>query len=89
MILFTLIYLLQSNEVANSGAMELEGLKRSFKLIQSHNLQVSHLITDRHCQVKKYMKTQQPGVKHYFDVWHVAKGKIKATKSCSKYSNGS
>ncbi|XP_046863205.1 uncharacterized protein LOC124456947 [Xenia sp. Carnegie-2017] len=56
--------------------MELEGLKRSFKLIQSHNLQVSHLITDRHCQVKKYMKTQQPGVKHYFDVWHVAKVSI-------------
>ena len=65
----------QSNEVASSVHMELEGLKRSLVLLEAHDA----IVTDRHVQIKKYMREQQPSVQHLFDVWHIAKGK-KVTK---------
>ena len=66
---------LQSNEVANSYAMEKEGLIRALDfLINDNQLQISHLVTDRHSAVKKFMREQHPDIQHWFDVWHVAKG---------------
>jgi hypothetical protein len=56
--------------------MELEGLQRSLTfLLDDCKLLISHLVTDRHSSVKKYMREQQPDIIHWFDVWHVAKGK--------------
>ena len=55
--------------------MELEGLKRSLEwLTEDNGLVVSHLITDRHSSVKKFMRYEKPDIQHWFDVWHVAKG---------------
>lgn len=66
---------LQSNEVKNSHAMELEGLQRSLHfLLDMNKLAISHLVTDRHSSVKKFMREQHPEITHWFDVWHVAKG---------------
>lgn len=45
--------LVQKNEVKNSYAMELEGLQRGLAKIAEEELQVSHLVTDRHSQIKK------------------------------------
>ena len=56
--------------------MELEGLKRSLEwLTEENNLTVSHLVTDRHSSVKKFLREEKPTIQHWFDVWHVAKGK--------------
>lgn len=71
------IQLVQSNEVKNSYAMELEGLIRCLEFLSKEGVVISHLITDRHSQVKKYMKDQKPEIVHMFDVWHVAKGVYK------------
>lgn len=54
--------------------MELEGLKRCLAKLETEEIEVSHLVTDRHSQVKAYMKREQPQIVHMFDVWHVAKG---------------
>jgi len=55
--------------------MELEGLKRSLHFLTVMNqLNVTHLVTDRHSSVKKYMREEQEDIIHWFDVWHVAKG---------------
>lgn len=71
----SLYFLFQSNEVANSYGMELEGLKRSLAFLRQENqLIVSDIITDRHSSVKKYLREEQPTIRHWFDVWHVAKG---------------
>ncbi len=35
---------------------------------------VNAIITDRHPQVQKYLREQKPEVRHFYDVWHVAKG---------------
>ncbi|XP_045207027.2 uncharacterized protein LOC123559362 [Mercenaria mercenaria] len=65
---------LSSKEVKNSYWMELEGLKRCLRYMSDAGIRVSHLVTYRHVQVKKYMREEQPTITHWFDVWHVAKG---------------
>ncbi|KAG1683761.1 hypothetical protein GQR58_009764 [Nymphon striatum] len=52
----------KSNEVANSNAMELEGLKRYLQTLTQENLTVSDVTTDRHPQVKKFLREQQPEI---------------------------
>lgn len=78
------IQLVQSNEVQNSYHMELEGLKRCLAKLETEEIEVSHLVTDRHSQVKAYMKREQPQIVHMFDVWHVAKGVYKKLDTISK-----
>ena len=66
----------QSNEVKNSAAMEKEGLERSLKYLTEEGLSVNSLITDRHVQIRKYMRERWPAVKHRFDGWHIGKGEL-------------
>lgn len=56
--------------------MELEGLKRGLKFLHEEGIEVTDLVTDRHSQVKKYMRVEHPSINHWFDVWHVAKGNL-------------
>ncbi|KAK3099185.1 hypothetical protein FSP39_000706 [Pinctada imbricata] len=78
------IKLVQSNEVRNSYNMELEGLKRCMAVLETEGIDVSDLVTDRHSQVKAYMKDDQQHINHWFDVWHVAKGVYKKIDAASK-----
>ena len=54
--------------------MEKEGLVRSLKSLERSGVKIATFITDRHLQVNKYLREKKPKVKHYYDVWHVAKG---------------
>ncbi|XP_064632070.1 uncharacterized protein LOC135490670 isoform X2 [Lineus longissimus] len=64
-----------SNEVKNSYWMDLEGLKRSMALLVTEKkLAIAEMVTDRHSQIKKYLRDKWPGVQHWFDCWHIAKG---------------
>ena len=63
----------QKNEAGSSNACELVGLQRTFTKLGSEN--VSSIVTDRNRTVTKYLREQQPNVKHRFDLWHVAKCK--------------
>ena len=54
--------------------MEKEGLVRTCSYLQNAGLTIDVLITDRHLQIQKWIRECLPLVKHYFDVWHVAKG---------------
>ena len=54
--------------------MELEGLKRELRRVEEAGIEFEALVTDRHGMVKKYMRTEHQDKKHYFDVWHLAKG---------------
>ena len=67
--------IIQCNEVANSNAMEKERLIRSCNHIKSSGLKIETLISDRHLQIQKWIRENLPEVTHYYDVWHVAKGK--------------
>ncbi|KAK3105927.1 hypothetical protein FSP39_008705 [Pinctada imbricata] len=76
--------LVQVTEVKNSCHMELEGLKKCLAALKQAGVMVSDLITDRHSMVKSYMKKEQPSIRHWFDVWHVAKGVFKKLIAVSK-----
>ncbi|XP_052692675.1 uncharacterized protein LOC128170935 [Crassostrea angulata] len=76
--------LVQSNEVAGSTHMELEGLKRGLQRLEDAGLHVQTLVTDRHGMVKKFMRTEHHDKKHYFDVWHMAKGISKKLEANAK-----
>ena len=60
--------------------MELEGLKRGLRRVEEAGIEVEALVKDMHGMVKKYMRTEHPDKKHYFDVWHLAKGMLKIYK---------
>ena len=46
----------QSNEVRNSSEMKKEGLSRSLTFLTGEGLSIKSLITDRHVQIRKYMR---------------------------------
>ena len=66
----------QSNECGGSYHMEKEGLVRTLNFLKQQGLSVEVLVTDRHRQIAKYLKTTHPEIEHYYDVWHLAKSKL-------------
>ena len=57
----------------NSARMELDGLKQVLERLEGHGLPISSLTTDRHKQVRRYMRKEKGKINHQFHVWHVAK----------------
>lgn len=58
----------------SSNHMEKEGLKRVIESLKREKINIGVLVTDRHQQINKWMREYHGSIKHYFDVWHVAKG---------------
>ena len=54
--------------------MEKESLIRSMTFLHEQSLTNDVLVTDRHKQINKWIRESHPDVKHFYDVWHVAKG---------------
>ncbi|CAN7990177.1 unnamed protein product [Ixodes hexagonus] len=68
------VELVKSTEVSSSNRMETEGLERSLQYLDTQDMSVDLLVTDRHSEGKAMMKKHHPDIKHRFDVWHAAKG---------------
>jgi solute carrier family 8 (sodium/calcium exchanger) len=64
---------MQSNEVNGSYFMEKEGLQRAVAKLQENGLSLNTIVTDRHCQIAKWIRDELPNVVHFYDVWHIAK----------------
>lgn len=54
--------------------MEKLGLERAVDYLHGYDFTIGTLVTDRHPQVRKFMRENLPDTNHYYDVWHVAKG---------------
>ena len=63
----------QVRTAGKSARMELDGLKQVLECLEGHGLPISSLTTDRHKQVRRYMRKEKGKINHQFDVWHVAK----------------
>ncbi|XP_033992284.1 uncharacterized protein LOC117487734 [Trematomus bernacchii] len=78
--------LVQSNEVGGSYHMEKEGLKRCLDHLESNNLAVEYIVTDRHPQIQKFLRERN--IEQFYDVWHFEKGlskklvKLSQNKDC-------
>ena len=55
--------------------MELEGLKRCRTQLEEAEVSVESLTTDRHMQIQAYMRKFWSTTTHYYDTWHISKGK--------------
>lgn len=56
------------------GKESLDGVLQS---LEQQDLSISVLVTDRHRQINRWLRECHPDIKHYYDVWHIAKGKLK------------
>ena len=64
--------------------MELEGATRAFNFLSSAGVGVKTFISDRHKGIAKWMRTKQPSIKHFFDIWHVSKSITKKLTKLAK-----
>jgi len=66
--------------------MELKGLISCRNQLEKLEIPIKSLTTDRHLQIQAYMKTKWPNVQHFFDTWHIGKGKLFVTQIVSQFS---
>ena len=70
-----------------SNRMEKAGLIKVLNEMRSQNIKISQFTTDRHLQIKKYMREKEEGIDHQFDVWHFSKSiKTKLLNASKKKS---
>ena len=73
-----------SNRIENAGP-----IKVLHEVKQKHS-KVRQLTTDRHLQIKKYLREQEEGIDHQFVVWHFNKStktkllKVSTKKTCEE-----
>jgi solute carrier family 8 (sodium/calcium exchanger) len=72
------------HEVANSNAMELEGLKRCLQTVCDYGVNIEGIATDRHPQINSYMDKERQDLVHQFDIFHTAKSLNKELSKASK-----
>ena len=63
----------QVTETGNSNAMEKLGFVKALKEIEEKGIKIKQITTDRHLQIRKYLREERPDLNHQFDVWHVCK----------------
>ncbi|XP_042149477.1 uncharacterized protein LOC121047753 [Ixodes scapularis] len=61
-------------EVKSSTSMEKHAFLKCLEKVKDRRLSVVSMTTDRHIQVAKHMRTEEPTIRHYFDGWHISKG---------------
>ncbi|KAL1481106.1 hypothetical protein MTO96_050460 [Rhipicephalus appendiculatus] len=71
---FTQVQVGQDSQVKTSPQMEKVGFVQCLREVRSKGLEVSSVTTDRHPGIRKYIREEEPGLKHGLDSWHVVKG---------------
>ena len=75
---------MHSEVAGNSARMEKEALIKCLNKLSELNLTVRTLTTDRHTQIRKYIRENRKDIKHCFDVWHFTKSIKKKLVSAAK-----
>ena len=57
----------------NSNRMEKYGFIKAIDETKEKKLKIKQLTTDRHMQIKKYLREEEEDIDHQFDVWHFCK----------------
>ena len=55
----------------NSAKLELAGLKLLLTSLESRNVTISSLTTERHRQVRAYLKKEKRNINHQLGLWHI------------------
>ena len=65
--------LVQVTEAGNSNRMEKMGFTKTLNHLKNNGIIPTQITTDRHSQIRKYMREEEPEIEHQFDIWHFAK----------------
>ena len=65
--------LTQVTEAGNSNRMEKVGFIKVLDEMKENDIHIDRLTTDRHMQIRKYMREEENSISHQFDVWHFNK----------------
>lgn len=68
----------------NSSRMEKWRLVTLLNKLCHHEVTVSTLTTDRHVQIRVFMRKEHPEINHQFDVWHFGKSLKKSLTAAAK-----
>ena len=77
----------QVTEDGNSNRMEKMGFEKALKSLKDEGIIPEQITTDRHVQIRKHLKGEEPNITHQFDVWHFAKNIKKKLLAASKKSS--
>ena len=67
--------------------MEKYGFQKVLHGMEARDINIKQITTDRHVQIKKFMKEECPNISHQFDIWHVCKNfRKKLSKAAKKKS---
>ena len=78
--------LIKVSEADNSNQMEKKGFIKTLQMFKDENITPTQITTDRHTQIRKYMKEKEPGINHLFDVLHFVKSIKKIANKCKSKS---
>ena len=53
--------------------MELVGCQRGIEFLKNKEVPISVFVSDRHTGIAKWIRDSEKQLKHYFDIWHVAR----------------
>ena len=70
------------HNAGNSQRMELYGFCKVINSLINNGITINSIVTDRHTQIRKFLKDHLPNILHQFDVWHFCKNIKK--KLCSR-----
>ena len=79
--------LTQVTEAGNSNRMEKTGFKKALASLKNQGINPEQITTDRHTQIRKYMREEELTINHQFDVWHFVKNIKKKLLAASKKSS--
>ena len=74
----------QVSEVTSSNAMGKEGFSRCIEMLESKNVTISRIATDRHVSISSSMHKDHPTINHQYDVWHLSKWVVKKLTNKAK-----
>ena len=67
--------------------MEKYGFQKVLHGMEARDINIKQITTDRHVQIKKFMREECPNISHQFDIWHVCKNfRKKLSKAAKKKS---
>jgi MFS superfamily sulfate permease-like transporter len=69
-------FVVHVSTAGNSSRREKKGLEVLLEKIQ--HIKITTLTTDRHVQIRAFLKNDHPNIIHQFDVWHFGKSIKKA-----------
>ena len=79
------ISLTQVTEVDGiSNNMEKQGMIKVLDEMKERKKKISQVTTDRHGQIKKYLREKRSDISHQFDIWHFCKSILKKLLKASK-----